>query len=86
MSVYGVSLENLGEEPDIYFAVTIDTDYCSRIKNIDAFIQSLGSQFLNMNEETILVCPKGAFFQAEVVPDSWPTIPDPDFQLPAHVF
>lgn len=83
LSAYGVSLEDLGVEPDTYLAVTIDVDYSRHQDTIAAFLRSLGSQFLLLDEETILVCAEGAFFRAEIVPDSWPTIPDPDFQLPA---
>ena len=82
LSVYGVALEDLGVEPDTYLAVTINVDYSWHEDAIAAFLRSLGSRFLLLDGETILACAEGAFFRAEIVPDSWPTIPDPDFQLP----
>ena len=86
LSDYGISLEDLNVEPETYLAVTVDTDYGSLTEGLNIFTQSTGSQFLFLNDETILLCGKGAFFRAEIVPDSWPTIPDPDFQLPVPAF
>lgn len=83
-SAFGVSLEDLGVEPDTYFSVTIDVDYHPgpKFENIEAFFQSLGRQFLLLDEDTMLLCCEGAFFRAELVPDSWPMIFDPSFELP----
>lgn len=81
-SAYGISLEGLGVEPDTYLSVAIDADYGASLESLKPFIQSLGSHFLLLNEETMLLCCEGAFFRAELVPDSWPMISDPDFVLP----
>ena len=72
----GVSLESLGVEPGTYLYVTVS------VWHSESFFEDLGGRFLLLDEETMLLCSKGAFFRAELVPDSWPMIFDPDFELP----
>lgn len=81
-STYGVSLEDLGMEPDTCLCVTIDVDCGAGLESLRNFLRSLGSRFLLPDEETMLLCAEGAFFRAELVPDSRPMIFDPDFELP----
>lgn len=82
-AAYGVSLEDLGVEPDTYFSVAIDMDYSGSLAGNIPVFQSLGNRFLLLDEDTMLLCCKGAFFRAELVPDSRPMIFDPSFELPA---
>ena len=77
-SAYGISLKDLGVEPEIYLSVIIEADDYSDFENLRAFQENLGNHFLLLDEETMLLCGKGAFFRAEIVPESWPMIPDPN--------
>lgn len=77
-SAFGISLEDLGVEPDVYHLVTMEADSRLDLEGLQAFEESLGNQFLVLNGETLLLCGRGAFFRAELVPGSWPMIPDPD--------
>ena len=58
-------------------------DYSRCLEGHIPVFQSLGNRFLLLDGETMLLCCEGAFFRAELVPDSWPMIFDPDFQLPS---
>lgn len=74
--IYGVTLESLGVEPDTYLHVIMN------VWASEPFFNELGGRFLLLDEETMLLCCQGAFFRAELVPDSWPMIFDPSFELP----
>lgn len=82
-SAYGLSLEDMGLEPVPYLSVTIEADGSGVLESLEPFVQSLGNRFLLLDGETLLLCGEGAFFRAELVPGSWPMIPDPDFRIPA---
>lgn len=76
MEAYGVALEVLGVEADTYLHVTVEFQISNH-----SYFDELGGRFLLLDEETMLLCCKGAFFRAELIPDTWPMIPDPDFEF-----
>lgn len=43
----------------------------------------LGQDLYILDKNTLLLYRRGVFFRAELVPDSWPMIFDPDFELPS---
>lgn len=58
--IYGTSLEALGIEPYAYLHVALE-----EIRSTEPFFADLGGRFLLLDEETLLLCSKGAFFRAE---------------------
>lgn len=81
-SAFGVSLKDLGVEAETVLCVTAESDRRALLESLRYFVDGLGNRFLLLDGETLLLCGQGAFFRAELVPDSWPTVPDPSFELP----
>lgn len=56
---YGVSLEDLGVEADVYLHVEM------KVQASEPFFEDLGGRFLLLDGETMVLCCEGAFFRAE---------------------
>lgn len=69
-ALYETPLEELGIEPGTYLHVTAEL--------VSDSFPDTGRRFLLLDGETMLLCGGGAFFRAELVPDSQPSIWIPD--------